>query len=302
MGTQSVASAPPPASVEVDLVLPPEAPEVPEPPKPTTPEPQETPEERVPSQPVEPPRARPTPASEEQTGEPPPEQQGAPAAGMPEVLASENGDSGFKAPSGNAAPGEARERPRLSLDALGIGAHNPFLDAGPPSDGKRRKPTAQEAQARLNRSLTNDIARADQARGLGPEGAVVASLEQATRRSPTPPNSSALFRLSTDGNGALVGIQVIEASAEPGRWKELGDRVLLEYAQKKLQGAHGARGLTFEIRITSSVTHPSGGQAPVSVTKPSWKDALPSLKGDLSDIGSRPVRSVHAQLERIWAN
>ena len=296
-GGRREATAPGPVNVEIDLVLPP-----PEAPKKAASENahQAADEASAEEQRVERPVDRPAARADRET---PGGHEGARASELPEVLTAEGSEPNLDSiPSGRAKERATEERPRLSLDALGIGSQNPFLDAGPPSDGKRPKVTAEEVQARLEHSLTNDIARADQARGLGPEGPLLASLEGEARRSAAPPKSSALFRLSTDGNGTLVGVQVLEASSDPSLWKELGERVLVEYAQKKLRGKHGARGLTFEIRVTSRVTLPSGSERPVGVTLPSSKDAFPALKGDLADIGGRPARRVNARLERIWAN
>jgi hypothetical protein len=246
--------------------------------------------------------------------------------------------------AGSTAPRAQHAAPRapgLSLDDLGIGATNPFIQRGA-SEGPFDPKSAPQVTRRVNRVLADGIANADQRRGLGPEGPLVASLERAARQSLTPPNSTALFRLSTDGAGTLIGVQVVDANSDHTVWQKLGDHVLSSLGKKRLRGSHGANGLTFEIRVTSRVALPSGRDpglqidalgAPVSQPKgaknptrigildlPKYtvqKVTLPDgrtievpvitasileVNGDPVDIGARAQRIVHARLERLWAN
>jgi hypothetical protein len=254
-------------------------------------------------------------------------------------------------PEGDSAPRAQQPAPRaqqpaprapgLSLDDLGIGATNPFIQRGA-SEGPFDPKSAAQVTRRVDRVLADGIANADQRRGLGPEGPLLASLERAARQSLTPPNSTALFRLRTDGSGMLVGVQVIDANSDHAIWQKLGDRVLSGLGKKRLRGSHGAKGLTFEIRVISRAALPSGRDPGLELDvlglplqKPEGaknatrlgildlpkysvqKVTLPDgrtievpvitvsaleVNGDPVDIGAPAQRIVHAHLERLWAN
>jgi hypothetical protein len=278
-------------------------------------------------------------------------QQAAPtSAPDPTIDVQREGDSDLLA-AGSAAPGAQHPAPRaqhpaprapgLSLDDLGIGATNPFIERGA-SEGPFDPKSAAQITRRVDRVLADGIANGDQRRGLGPEGPLIASLERAARQSLTPPNSTALFRLSTDGSGMLVGVQVIDANSDQAIWQKLGDRVLSTLGKTRLRGSHGANGLTFEIRVISRAALPSGRDPGLqldilglSLQKPKGaknatrigildlpkysvqKVALPDgrtievpmitvsafeVNGDPVDIGAPAQRIVHARLERLWAN
>lgn len=225
----------------------------------------------------------------------------------------------------------------LTRDQLGLGTQNPFVGRAGPS--AERGP---ELSRRVDRVLTEGIASADQRKGLGPEGPILAGLETETRNGLTPPNSSALFKIVTDGSGQLVGIDVIDANSEQRHWQEIGDRVRARLQKMRLRGTHGKRGLTFEIRVVSRVALPSGSDPGLEVDvlgipikkgdgknspRVSILDVLPkhttqkvtlpdgrtievpmlsldllSIAADPADIGAPSRRMVHARLERLSAN
>ncbi|HET9955053.1 MAG TPA: hypothetical protein VFQ61_11140 [Polyangiaceae bacterium] len=157
---------------------------------------------------------------------------------------------------------ERREsRPGLSAEQLGIAGTNPFVTipsrpTETPAGRARRE--QRELSARVERSLTDVISAQDQKRGLGPEGAVLRTLEAEVLASNTAPNSSAVFDAMTDTAGYLVGLQLVEANSDSLFWHRLAESTLSRLGKQRLRGSHGKNGLTLRIRVTSRIALPSG--------------------------------------------
>lgn len=231
------------------------------------------------------------------------------------------------------APGAPVDE-HLSLDALGIG-ENPFL-----GDAAKRIAEPPPAARGIRRSLTDAIAKSDQARGLGPEAPLLARLEVETRGSDAPGNSTALFRATTDARGRLIGFELVEASAGAREYRLLAARVLEKLRDVRLRIPRGVRGVTMDLRVISHVELPSGRDPGLGVDllgiplkKPGGEKsprvsilridpkgykvelpngktiALPSmplgqlleLDGDPVDIGAKAQRMVRAHLEHLSA-
>jgi hypothetical protein len=153
------------------------------------------------------------------------------------------------------------EAPRLSLRELGIGAeHNPFTGA-PPSQPTQR----QALNERLSHSLRSELASRDQELGLGPEGPAVAAVKGIVLNSATLPNTSAVLRLRTDGDGLTVHVEVIESSNASDGWRRIADELKRALAGKKLRVPPGTGGVSMALRVASRVQLPSGADPGLAV-------------------------------------
>lgn len=199
------------------------------------------------------------------------------AAPMPSVAAraaAGSGRHGARAPT-VVAPGaavaalespnvvESVPRAPLSLDALGVGRDNPFLarSAETPAPAPRARGTS-----RFQRALAGDLARADQAVALGPEGPVLSSLELATRAGNPEPNSTAVFDCLTDASGHVTSVELVQASSALAPWREIAQRTLEGLRSQRLRLPRTGVGVSFRIRVSSHVELPSGADPGLTVT------------------------------------
>lgn len=157
--------------------------------------------------------------------------------------------------------------PGLSLDALGVGQRNPFVGsdlaraAAAPNEPQR--PSAQE---RFERSLADSILRAEHGRSLGPSGPVLSALIQVTRNSEAPANASARFRCKVDATGKLVSVELTHSDSDPRAWRRVARRVLQALASRVLRLPQTGRGATFDVKVVSRQTLPSGADPGTEVS------------------------------------
>lgn len=165
------------------------------------------------------------------------------------------------APPGVAPPGADGSEPRLSLRDLGVGVENNlFLGpaASPPSQG-------QVLNRRLRHSLSSGLARHDQRVGLGPEGPAIAAVKSIVLQSATTPNTSAVLRLRTDGEGRTVLVELIDASNESDGWQRIAAELERALAGKRLRVPRGTGGVSLTLRVASRVQLPSGADPGLAV-------------------------------------
>jgi hypothetical protein len=222
----------------------------------------------------EPTPAEPTPA------EPMPAEPAASRAARSEPAPVASASTGSEAPAGPALPGAAEPAaaapggsgPQLSLRDLGVDrGSNPFI--GPVTE----RPTERQVlNQRLRHALRGEIARQDQARGLGPEGPAVTAVTDIVMASATAPNTSALLRVRTDGAGGVTLVDVLEADRDGDEWQRIAAELVRALAGKKLRVPAGSDGVSFQLRVVSRVQLPSGADPGLSV------DVLgiPLKKGD----------------------
>ena len=154
------------------------------------------------------------------------------------------------------------EAPRLSLDALGVGAgHNPFL--GPSSSPSPS--TAQGLGRHIDHVLRSGLAEHDRELGLGPEGPVVALVTDLVMQSESAPNTSALLGLRTDANGYTVDVEVREASGETAAWEAVAAELKRKLAGQRLRVPTGSGGVSMQLRVVSRNTLPSGADPGLAI-------------------------------------
>jgi len=168
-----------------------------------------------------------------------------------------NGDAGA-AGDGRVSDGApASGGPRLGLRQLGVdGSHNPFIE-GEDAAGARRR-----LERRLQQSLRSELARRDQARGLGPEGPAIAALGPLVLASATAPNTTALLRVYTDA-GRVTRVEVLSADRDTDEWRRIADGLRRELGGKALRTA--AARMSFDLRVVSRVQLPSGADPGLAV-------------------------------------
>jgi len=185
--------------------------------------------------------------------------EGALAPGSDPLGSDEVDTDGAGSDTSDGAPGAGGAGARLSLRDLGVTGANPFLDAA-------ARPTQRQLyNQRLRESLRDDIARADQRRGLGPEGPAVAAVRELVMDSAGAPNNGALLRLRTDGAGRVTVVEVVEAERDADEWRRIASRLVQALAGKSLRVPRRSGGVTLDLRVSSRVALPSGADPGLEV-------------------------------------
>jgi len=256
----------------------------------------------------------------------------------PETEASGPNSSAGTDSDGRAAPEDpAQPRPLLSLDQLGIGDTNPLAvrtppDARAPRHTGRRERSIGEAQAALQRNIAESITLSDQFHGLGPEGPVLTELVNLARIETTPLNSHARFEFTTDAQGHLLRVTLLQSSSDPRPWQRIAQTIHDRLRGQELRLAHTGKGATFTVKVEVRLALPSGADPgfalnvlgiplkkgagprstrldilnlnPMALADPSLGSfgAIAVLRGDLVDIGALTSKQTHAHIESIRIN
>jgi hypothetical protein len=203
----------------------------------------------------------------------------------------------FVAPTGTSA---------LANEPLGMSGRNPFIGNLPDVPGASTSSAAPAPEPNMapgiDKSMHDALAARDHELGLDTGGPLVASAEEVTRTSDTPENSSAVFEVTVDTNGDVTGVRVVNASQGRPAW----DRVAIAYGAAlrtrkiPLRGQRGgqAKGLVVTLEVRSRFTLPSGAAGAIEGPKGVVDGTSPGVQVgfDLSDIGARAHRSVHARI------
>jgi len=157
---------------------------------------------------------------------------------------------------------EASDAPRLSLQALGVGAgNNPFL--GPSATPG---PSARQTLARhIDHVLRQGLAEHDRELGLGPEGPAVALVTELVMQSEAAPNTSARIFLRTDAAGHTVHVEVSDASGDTRAWEAIAAELQRKLAGQRLRVPTGTGGVSMELRVTSRNALPSGADPGLAI-------------------------------------
>jgi hypothetical protein len=168
-----------------------------------------------------------------------------------------------------AAPSEtAPPLAGLSADALGIGAHNPFIAALPaaPSASPEEAPPIDNVAPGPQQALRDGIHERDHDLGLDVGGPLVAVAEELTRPSATPVDSQAHFEVMADATGHVTSVRLLDASEGYDAWNELVSSFQGALRDRALQVPSGTRGVAITIEVTSRVQLPSGFDPGVDVS------------------------------------
>lgn len=165
---------------------------------------------------------------------------------------------------------------------------NPF---GPTRQQMEAEERAFNTEKRKDSGLKGALAAQDARKGLGPDGPVLRALEEETRSSLAPDRGSATFRAIVDATGTVTALNLLDSTGDRGGWNEARERAFAALQKKKLE-MRGTNGAMIDITVESELRYPSGQKAGGGPSLTSGGVAM----GDLSDIGSRPQRVVHARL------
>ncbi|MBX3207762.1 MAG: hypothetical protein KF764_22115 [Labilithrix sp.] len=225
------------------------------------------------------------------------------------------------APSGSGAPLVLFEPRPIALGIAG-GTPNPFAVTDPregatgtgPRSATPDAPTAGEAKRRAEQALRDGVRARDVDVGLGPEGPVLRALEGAAYAGLAPERGSATFLAIVDASGLVVDLRLVSSSGDERGWSETRARALRALGGAKL-ALRGARGAELRIAVASDVLLPSGNR-PSERVRGSFEESKVELPEnvptggmttgvthtrtlstfDVTDIGAKPRRIVHARL------
>jgi hypothetical protein len=214
------------------------------------------------------------------------------------------------APSNGAfvfSPVVPHDSPALSNEALGLAGRNRFLGATVAvGDAPRAEAAPDEAPRNvapgIDQSMHDALDARDHELGLDVGGPIVKIAEELTRPSDAPMNGSAVFEVTIDADGNVGDVRLV-ASARDDRasWEGLGAQIGATLRARRiawrLKPGH-ATAIRFE--ISSRYVLPSG-QAPGRVVSKPFagvqdEGGTAGAHFDLSDIGARPARDVHARI------
>ena len=166
--------------------------------------------------------------------------------------------------------------------------------------------------------LRDGLEEHDRALGLG-RGALLSAARDALSGSSAPDEGSATIEIDSDSEGKVVSARVVAATAEVAAWNAVAREIVRLMSSKVVHATREGRGLRTRLRVVAERTLPSGAKY-VHSTGPAVPDdacvgqadrrlgglgrkcstGLPagaSQSFDLADVGARPSRVVHVQLQ-----
>jgi len=177
-------------------------------------------------------------------------------------------------------PGEALGR--LALDGT-----NHFMGTREtPADEARA--AREQANAAAGAAMRDALHDHDTAIGLGGGGPVVTALESVVRESLAPVESHGILIAIADESGTVLRVDV-ESSSDAAAFRTIADDVLKRLRTQKVRMPAGSHGLAMRIDVASKMAMPSGGGIGLD----------PKSAGghfDISDVGARPRRVIHARV------
>ena len=162
-----------------------------------------------------------------------------------------------------------------------------FTGPGSYRNGAMAAASANALHDTVQHALTDPLHARDLELGLMGDGPVLSALKDTTRAMPSPLSGHAIFAVTIDATGAVLGIGVESSSGDRTAWDEIARDSTAALAQRKLRVPAGAKGLALRISVDSAMQLPSGAQHVVT------QEGLGG-RFDVSDIGSRPQRVVAA--------
>jgi hypothetical protein len=194
--------------------------------------------------------------------------------------------------------------PGLSNRSLGLDGHNLFLVGPDRPDGAApsEAPVANVAPG-VDRSMRDALQARDHALGLDVGGPILAIAEELTRPSDAPMEGRAVLEITLDEGGAITSVRVIDAASERISWERLASQLATALRSRRVALRTKGRAMVVTMEVSSRWTLPSGSAPghPLSDLYARPGDATGASVGaggnfDVSDIGSRPHRDVHARI------
>jgi hypothetical protein len=226
------------------------------------------------------------------------------------VQAAHAGDEGPGAPESASPPAPSASAfsvrlgsgPAFTNEMLGLAGRNRFLGAAPGPGGV---PAAVDERPRnvapgVDQSMREALDAHDHDLGLDVSGPIVAVVEELARPSDTPMNGRAVFEVVIDAEGDVRDVRVSEASESRASWETLGAQLGAALRTRRIAWRRKGHGWVARIEVTSRWVLPSGQAAGRVVSGPFVKTSpegtVSGVHFDVSDLGSRPSRDVHAHV------
>jgi hypothetical protein len=200
------------------------------------------------------------------------------------------------------------ESGRLSADQLGLGRRNVFLgafsenarDSGSPAGASTAPDGTQNVAPGIRQSMRTALEEHDHELGFyDVGGATVGVAESVARPSDTPADSTAVFEITADAEGNVTSVTLVDATQGRTAWEPVAASLASALRAKRL-AMRGHAGAVITLEVSSRWALPSGAHAghAVNTTGAGPTDTGLAVAGnfDLSDIGARPARSVHARI------
>jgi hypothetical protein len=193
--------------------------------------------------------------------------------------------------------------PGFTNRSLGLDGHNMFLGGAERPDGAApaEAPEANVAPG-VDRSMHDALQARDHALGLDVGGPLLAIAEELTRPSDTPMDGRAVIEITLDEGGAVTSVRVIDSASERSSWDRLAADMAIALRSRRIALRTKGRGLVVTMEVSSRWTLPGGSPAGHAVSgmyaRPGDDGAAVGAGGhfDVSDIGARPHRDVHARI------
>jgi hypothetical protein len=196
-----------------------------------------------------------------------------------------------------------RSGPSLSALALGLGGKNPYLGGVPgrPTDASEPLPQRRDNVAPgVDRSMRDAALERDLDLGLGSGGPLIAVAEDIMRSSDAPVDGVAIFEVTIDANGDVVSVRVGDVGDALPKWRQVAKGMLSALRSRPARLRHAGKGVVVTLEVRSRWVLPSGSRAGRPIKDPYVTSAgiMTAVGGsfDVSDIGARPSRDVHARV------
>ncbi len=206
------------------------------------------------------------------------------------------------APSASAFSVRLGSGAAFTNEMLGLAGRNRFLGAVPGPGGVPEvvdEPPHNMAPG-VDESMREALDAHDHDLGLDVGGPIVAVVEELTRPSDTPMNGRAVFDVVIDAEGEVRDVRVSDASEARASWETLGAQLGAALRTRRIVLRRKGHGWVARIEVTSRWVLPSGQAAGRVVSGPFVKTSpegtVSGVHFDVSDIGSRPARTVHARV------
>ncbi len=196
--------------------------------------------------------------------------------------------------------------PRLSDETLGLAGRNRFIGATPGSgrettpvdEGPREVP--RNVAPGVDKSMRDALDARDHDLGLDSSGPLVGIAETLTRGSDTPMNGNVVFEIRFDADGNVQDVRVVDAAGSRASWERLGAQFAANLRAHPIALRRKGHALAARVEVTSKWALPSGQGAGSAVTGPFSNGTSDGVQAgahfDVSDIGARPARVVHARI------
>jgi hypothetical protein len=190
----------------------------------------------------------------------------------------------------------------LSADQLGLGERRIFLGQLPDHPAPSASPAPEgipNVAPGAQQSVRDALRAGDHALGLDVGGPIVGVAEELVRPSNTPVDSHAVFQITVDASGNVIGVVLLDASEARGAWERVASKLAGALRSRRLT-MRGHPGAVITLDVTSRWVMPSGSKPgkPLSNSRvgPSGTGVTFSASYDVTDLATRPQRSVHARI------